>query len=56
MFFGLFAVCFEVGLFLVGLIQFCSFFFFKWFVLVKRFSVKMDKTGPFSVPAFHPYA
>ena len=29
---------------LVGLSQFCSFFF-KWFDLIKRFMVKMAKTG-----------
>ena len=31
---------------LVGLSQFCSFVL-KWFDLVKRFSVKMAKTGHF---------
>ena len=44
----LFEVCFEVGLFLVGLIQFCSFVL-KWLVLVKIFPVEIAKTGPFSV-------
>ena len=33
-----------IRVFLVSLIHFCSFVL-KWFVLVKRFLVKMAKTG-----------